>query len=247
MALQLSKHKLISIILGILTIFYVIVGGALVLNITGMTPPETTIALQVTEVNAEEAVVDASIIIDNPNSFTFIAKDFDILLKTPGGVELGHVSFDGGDIPGPKNKTFSTTAHLSISTSDLDTIHASISSTLGANILGITKTIPFDITLITEIGSLLTDIEAPVIDISVDLTKVSQQGVTIASDIKVYNPNTFDMHIKNININIQTDEGEDVGSFSLDDALLSAKETKTVRRRIRLYRCIECKKPLHRT
>ena len=228
MNFAISKQKLISIVLIVLTIIYIIIGGALFLNITGMTPPETTISLNVIELNANEAIIDASIAIDNPNPFTLITKDFDILLQTPDKQEISHVSFAGGDVPGQGNATFATTAEISLSKSNLDVIHATISTTLGANILGITKTLPLQITLITNMGTLIQDLDAPHIEIIADLTAVTQEGVTIETAIEITNPNSFDIYVHNMSLAIQTDAEENVGSLTLEDIEIQAQETQTI-------------------
>ena len=228
MNFAISKQKLISIVLIVLTIIYIIIGGALFLNITGMTPPETTISLNVIELNANEAIIDASIAIENPNPFTLITKDFDILLQTPDKQEISHVSFAGGDVPGQGNATFATTAEISLLKSNLDVIHATISTTLGANILGITKTLPLQITLITNMGTLIQDLDAPHIEIIADLTAVTQEGVTIETAIEITNPNSFDMYVHNMSLAIQTDAEENVGSLTLEDIEIQAQETQTI-------------------
>jgi len=228
MNFAISKQKLISIVLIVLTIIYIIIGGALFLNITGMTPPETTISLNVIELNANEAIIDASIAIENPNPFTLITKDFDILLQTPDKQEISHVSFAGGDVPGQGNATFATTAEISLLKSNLDVIHATISTTLGANILGITKTLPLQITLITNMGTLIQDLDAPHIEIIADLTAVTQEGVTIETAIEITNPNSFDIYVHNMSLAIQTDAEENVGSLTLEDIEIQAQETQTI-------------------
>jgi hypothetical protein len=166
---------------------------------------------------------------ENPNSFAFIAKDFDVVLSTVDGVAVGEVHLDGGSISSYSTESFVTTASLSFHGEAVTTLQADITSRIGASFLGIfTKTIPLELTIIAPLEHFIHDIQAPDIHLSADLTDLSQEGVALSTSIEVSNTNGFDMYLQDVLVSITDDEGESVGSLEIPDTLVQGNDETTI-------------------
>ena len=77
-----------------------------------MKAPETTIRIDVEELNAEEAKITTTLFVENPNRFDIIIKDLEVVTTTTDGDEVGRILIDGGEISPNANKTFTTSSYI---------------------------------------------------------------------------------------------------------------------------------------
>ncbi|MCK4996517.1 MAG: hypothetical protein KAR55_06475, partial [Thermoplasmatales archaeon] len=73
------KKRTVTLILVIVTIINIIAGSLIFINIQIMQMPETTIKIDVLEMNSNEVVVQTTIDMYNPNGFDMIMKDFELI------------------------------------------------------------------------------------------------------------------------------------------------------------------------
>ncbi len=221
----MKKIILASIII-ILTVLYGTVGAVLFFNIEVLKAPETEITLDVLEINAEQALIQTTINMTNPNSFDLVSKNFELILLTETGTEISRMHLEGGNIQAQKTKTLTATAPVSFNGESLHMITAKLSGTLGASFFGaIEKTIPFTITIKTSIGQIIEDIAPPIINVYTNMSDISQEGVKITGFFDMYNPNSFEMYVKNIAVNIKNEAGQIVGTITGDDAIIPGKQS----------------------
>jgi len=223
----MKKLVFVSIVAALI-IIYVITGALLYTDIQLMEAPETTIKLDFIEINSNETIVNITIQVANPNSLQLITKDFEVVILSEDGVELGRVTIEGGEVPANENETFTETAKLNFHDESPGTITAEISSTLGAKFLGlIKKTISLEVKIITSLEKIIEDIEAPIIHIFADLSDISQEGVNIGASFDVYNPNSFEIHLKNITVDVETETGEPVGDIDVAGGTIKPRSSST--------------------
>ncbi|MFH1101986.1 MAG: hypothetical protein V1726_08150 [Methanobacteriota archaeon] len=220
------KKKLFVGIILILTIIYAVVGVVLFSDIQVLKAPETTITLQVLEMNESEGLVFALIHVVNPNSFDVITKDFRIVLLAEHGGEIGRAEL-AGDLIGPyDHKNFSVTVPIGFQESEPGTLQTELSGVIGVNMFGvIRKTVPFAITIITSIDDLLEQLQPPSIILSVDCSDLTDHGVNISGDFEVYNPNSFDLIIDDFSSEMITENGDVVGNIHVNGGVIPGKET----------------------
>jgi len=222
----MKKIILASIII-ILTVLYGTVGAVLFFNIEILKAPETEITLDVLEINSDQAIIQTTINLTNPNPFDLVSKNFELILLTETGTEISRLYLEGGNIQAQKTKTLTATAPVSFNGESLHMITAKLSGILGASFFGaIEKTIPFTITIKTSIGQIIEDIAPPIISASVNMSDISQEGMKITGLFDIYNPNSFEMYVKNMTVAIKNETGQIVGTMNVDDAVILEKQSQ---------------------
>ncbi|MCX6665208.1 MAG: LEA type 2 family protein [Euryarchaeota archaeon] len=222
----MKKIILASIII-ILTVLYGTVGAVLFFNIEVLKAPETAITLDILEINAEQAIIQTTINMTNPNPFELVTKDFELILLTETGTEISRLILEGGDIQSQKTKTFTKITPINFHGASLKILTAKLSGTLGVSFFGIIqKTIPFTITIKTSIGQIIEDIAPPIISVFVNMSDISQEGAKITGLFDIYNPNSFEMYAKNMTVNIKNETGKIVGTMTVDDAVIMEKQSQ---------------------
>jgi len=94
-----SKRKIIfSLIIAIIIIINIVAGALIFLDIRVMKSPEVTIELDLIEINSNEAILQTTLSIENPNQFGLIIEDIEAVTKTNNGVEIMHIVLEGGII-----------------------------------------------------------------------------------------------------------------------------------------------------
>jgi LEA14-like dessication related protein len=218
------RKKIIAIFIAV-TLIYIFFGGLLFLNIQLMDAPEILVEIEVAELNSEEAILHVNVKIYNPNGFDMVTKNLKVVTTTPDGYDVASVLIKGGKIDSNSKKTFTEDIKIGFEGKKPKELTTKISGDIGANILFIEKTIPLNIGVITSIESLIDELSTPSLSITIDFEDMTTEGINISSIISVYNPNTFDIFIKDINGEILTETGDDVGKIDIIGQIIPAKET----------------------
>lgn len=209
------KKRIITVLLALVTIINIIAAAFLFFDIQILETPEITINVEITEINSEEAVVQTTIDISNPNSFEIVTKDFELITSTNFGDKVAHMKIEGGSIPPNEEKTFTDTFVIDLNGNDPGMLKSKLTGTVGLKSWFMQKTIPLTINVITSIEKIINQIEAPIIKIEADFGEFSQDKLSINGIIDIYNPNTFDISVENITLDIITDTGKNVGGFNV--------------------------------
>lgn len=209
------KKRMFIIVIGLITIFYMIIGLFLFLNLQILEAPEVTINTELTKLNSEEAILKTIIDVYNPNTFEIVMKDLKIITCTPDGYEVANVFIKGGEIGSNKNKSYFREILISFNDHSPETLKSKISGEVGANFLFIHKTIPIKIGIITNLKYLLNELSVPILNININDYKINDNGINLNAKINVYNPNSFDIYLKNITGPIKSEKSEILGNITI--------------------------------
>jgi len=225
--LNKNKRKIaFAIIIAVLTIINIIAGALIFLDIQVMKSPETTIKIDIQEINAEEALITTTLWIENPNQFNLIIKNFEVVTSTADGDEIVRMRIDGGEIAPNGNRTFTSSAYIGFNGQSPGLLTTTIIGIVGMRFFGIIKkTMPIEINVITSVEDIIKNIALPKFHIAGDFGEITQEGVNFTTVIDIENPNSFDMNVEDFSVKIETDTGETVGNFDMDGGVVAAKNS----------------------
>jgi len=219
------NKKLIAILLTIITIINIIAAILLFTDIQLLEMPETTIKVEIIEINPNEAVIQAKIEMDNPNAFEVIAKNLEIVTLTPNGSKVVKMLLEGGTIPANGNKTFESYAYTRFDNNSPKLLTTKLTGQIGIKIGFIQKTIPLAINVITSLEEIIKKLSAPSLKMKVEFGELTQKGLNLTGVIEAYNPNSFDIIIGNISGNVTTDTGKNVGYLKIEGGILGSQKS----------------------
>lgn len=222
-----NKRRIAYIILVVaLLIINIITSAFIFLDIRLMESPETTIKIDLIEVNSEEAIIHHSIEIYNPNQFELIVEDFEVVTNTVDGHEIARIKINGGYIPSKENRTFSSSDKIKFKDQFDCVLTSKITGTVGLKFFGlIKKTLPLAINVITSAEEVINDIASPIVHIWGDFGEITEEGIDFSGTMDVYNPNPFDMYFEDLEVEIETETGESVGSLDIKGGIIPAKSS----------------------
>ena len=220
------KKIALAVLIAAIIIINVVAGALIFLDIQVMKSPETTIKIDIQEINAEEALITTTLWIENPNQFNLIIKNFEVVTSTTDGDEVVRMRIDGGEIVPNGNRTFTSSAYIGFNGQSPELLTTTITGTVGMRFFGIIKkTMPIEINVITSIEDIIKDIVLPKFHIEGDFGEITQEGVNFTTVIDIENPNSFDMNVEDFSVKIETDTGENVGNFNMHGGVVAAKSS----------------------
>ncbi len=225
-----SKRKIaFSLIIAAIITINIIAGALIFLDIRIIKTPEVTIEIDLLEINSNEAVVQTTLSIANPNKFGLIIKDFEAITKTPDDGKIMHMVLDGGEIAADTNKTFSSTDYITFDGEIPQTLTTEVKGIVGLRFLGIIKkTLPVKLSVITSLGDVIKSMAIPIFHIKGEFGEITNDGLNFSTEIDIENPNSFDMQIQDVSITIQSEEKDIVGEFVMAGDLIAEKSSTTL-------------------
>ena len=136
------RKKIFTIILAVLLVVNIVVAAFIFVDIQVLTFPETTIRVDITEINSNEVIITHNLDIYNPNSFDMILKDIQIVVTTPEGEEVTNLTIDGGSIPGQSYRNYTGSGVITVKGELSDLLSSKITGVVGLNVLGIVLFLP---------------------------------------------------------------------------------------------------------
>ena len=221
----ITRKKIITAFVAMLIIINLIVAAFLFFDIQLIEAPETTIKIDILEINTEEVILQTTIDVSNPNGFELITKNFEIVASTPDGKEVSRISLDGGGIPPQSSKTFTANAVIAFDGANPETLTIKMTGSVGVNIGFIQKTIPLAINIVTSLEDVIESFASPTLNIQVEFGELTEDGVNLTGTIEAYNPNKFDLYIEGISVVIETETGKNVGNLEISGGTLASKES----------------------
>ncbi len=219
------RKKIIILLLAVVTIINIITAAFIFFDIQIMQTPEVVIEIEVVEVTSEEAILHTIIEINNPNDFEIVAKNLEIVTTTPNGYVVTRALIEGGTINSHEKKIFTKDVIISFDGHRPELLTTKITGEVGANLWFIKKTIPLNIGVITSIENLIDELAAPNVDITVDFAELTAKGINITALIDVYNPNSFDIFVRDVSVDIVTGEGKKIGNVDvIGGGVVAAKD-----------------------
>jgi LEA14-like dessication related protein len=223
------KKTIFTIILAVLLVVNIIVTAFIFVDIQVLTFPETTIRVNLTEINSNEVLITHNLDIYNPNSFDMILKDIQIIVTTPEGEEVTNLTIDGGSIPGQSYRNYTGSGIITVKGNLSDVLSSKITGVVGLNLLGIvTKTIPLELTVLTSLKEALTKISIPTITVRAEFGDITRDTINVTAYLDISNANLFGMYIDTFILNITTETGENVGGFNIAGAEIPAQSDVTL-------------------
>jgi LEA14-like dessication related protein len=224
------RKTIIAIILALLFAINIIAASLIFIDIQVLTFPQTTIRVDVVEINSNEIIIHHDLKMYNPNSFEMIIKDFQIIATTTAGEEVTNLTIDGGSIPGQSNRSFAANDRIVMKGNLSGLLSSTITGVVGFNLFGIIKkTIPLEVTVLTSLKEALKKISIPTITVRAEFGTITRHDVNLTTEIDVSNPNPFDMFINNFILNITTETGSNVGNFIIPGSQIPAESSVTLK------------------
>ncbi|DAC72962.1 MAG TPA: hypothetical protein DSN98_02655 [Thermoplasmata archaeon] len=218
------KKKIIAVILALLFVINIVAAALLFVDIQVLAFPQTTVRVDVVEVNTDEVIIHYDAQLYNPNSFEMILKDIRIVAITASGDEVANITIDGGSISGQSNRSFIANDRIAMKGNLSDTLSITITGVVGINVLGIIKkTIPLEVTVLTSLKEALNKISLPTLTVRAEFGAITRYAVNLTTEIDMTNQNPFGLIIKNIILNITTETGKNVGHFTIPGAQIPAE------------------------
>ena len=220
--------KKLKILLIILIFINLIIASFFILDIQAFEAPDTHIHIDIIEINSNEIKFQTNLDISNPNSFDLSVNNLEVITYSEKNKEIGRLKIKGGNVPGDGTKTFSSDGSYNFKEEDFQVLKNTISGRISVNLLGIfTKSIPIEITVTTSVQNLLDDIDPPEVNIITGFDEITEKGIDFTAGINVKNPTKFQYTIKKLNLEILTDSGNQVGSFTLKGDTIQPNENMT--------------------
>jgi LEA14-like dessication related protein len=210
----------------ILLIINIIVSTLLFLDIQILEMPDTTVTINLIDIDSKELLLQTNIEIYNPNHFEIIIDNFEIVTYTQTGIEVTRVTIEGGSISSKSKKIFNSSDTVAFNGQDISTLTNKVTGNIGVIFIGfIKKTLPLAVNIITSVGDIIEDIAAPVIHVSGDFGELTQNGIDFSGKIDIYNPNSFEMYIGDSNVEIATETDKIVGMLHITGGTIPPKSS----------------------
>jgi LEA14-like dessication related protein len=223
------KKTVVAILIVILLALNIVGAALIYTNIQVLKFPETTLRIDLVEINSDEAILHHDLQIHNPNPFDLILQDLRILAITSDGVQVANLVVDGGTIPAGANRSYSSDDIISLKGNLSGTLTSKVTGIAGVNILGVIhKTIPLEITVLTSLNDILEKLSLPTMTVHADIGNITSDAITMTVAIDVSNPNTFNITVHTITLNATTETGKSEGSFTINGATIPAGQTITL-------------------
>jgi LEA14-like dessication related protein len=219
--------KLIVIILVIATILNIVAGSFIFLDLQAMNIPETTLTIKVINITADEAVIQAVFSVNNQNSFSVFLQNLTMITSTDTGEVINHLSLEGGETKAHENRSYTAIAIIRFNDSLPNQLTSKITGAFGVEFLGlIKKTFPLTVSIVISLNNILEQFTLPQIHLAANISEITQDGVNFTGFIEITNPNSIDIVIENLLVNVETETGIQVGNIAIQGKTISANTTQ---------------------
>ena len=219
--------KIIVIILVSTTILNIVAGAFIFLDIQTMNLPETTLTLELVDLNADEAVLQTTLLVNNPNSFSIFLQNLTIITVNDNGEVINHLFIEGGETHAHENRTFTTAATIRFNGKIPNQLISRITGTVGVMFLGmIKKTFLIKFTMVTSLNNIIDQFTLPQIHLAGNFSEITQEGVNFTGIIEITNPYSIDIAIENLSANVETETGTQVGTVTIQGKTIPAKTSE---------------------
>lgn len=186
--------------------------------------PKTEIELTCTGFNSTTACFNASVFITNPNDFSMVLKKITIDLIISENQLVDTIAIQEIYIPANKITQFFQNLEISFHGKQFTLLKTKASGIFGVQIGLFQKNIPFTFYIKTNILNLINDVDAPIINSQLQFGDINQNEINVSLSLNVYNPNSFDLNINSISIQIRDKQDYSYGSCDLSDIIIHSEE-----------------------
>lgn len=217
------KKRTLKFILTMVTIINILAATLLFVDIQLFDMPKTTISIDVIKISANNMVLQATIEVDNTNSFGLRAENLQIIASTPSRDEVANIAIKGGHIPANKLTTFTEEVVIDLRGQSPELLTTRITGKIGVDIGFISKTIPLSIAIKTSLEEIIKTLQMPMITVRTEIDDFTNEQIKVTATIEAYNPNTFDILIENLSADIRTESGTLMGMLNIPDGVIPGK------------------------
>ena len=186
--------------------------------------PRTEIELTCTKFNATSASFNTSIQIDNPNDFSMVLKNIIINLTVPENKLISTISLKEISIQGNEKTEKSDHFEISFKGTQPTTVHAKASGAFVIQFGFFKKNLPFNFEINTNLMNIVNEIHSPIINSQVQFGSINQNKIDVTFSIDIFNPNSFEMEINNISIQVSNNKTHSYCSFNPSDILVQSNK-----------------------
>jgi LEA14-like dessication related protein len=220
--------KILVLILSTLILIDVIGGAFLFFDIQVVKAPIINVSIDPIELTPEQILLEARVTIANPNQFDVSVKNFKVVSTTKDGYEIGQFFIAGGNVPPNTNTTFIAQDRLGFSGHTYSLIKNTITADIGISVLGIIKkTVPFTMTVDVSLANITDTLVVPAIHMQATVDDITSEGVHFSGSIDAYNPNTFEISLENLSLEMKTEKNVAVGTVTLQGGVI--KPTRSLK------------------
>jgi LEA14-like dessication related protein len=215
-----KAFTIILILVFLLNILFVSYLSALLQTIK---TPETHLEINLLEVNSIEALINSKLYMTNPNDFEIILQNLELSTTMPDGQLVAHLHVKEEHILPKQYIEFSKNVSVNFHGQNPETLNTRVTGEIGINVGLLHTTLLLSLSVVTNMMELLNDVEGPIVDSYLSYGEITQENINISLHLDVYNPNSFDLDIKDIMVTFSKENHEPVGYLNFPDLTLSAK------------------------
>jgi LEA14-like dessication related protein len=222
-----TMKKIIIIILVVATILNLTAGAFIFLDIKTMNLPITTLTLELADLDANEALLHTTLQINNTNGFSLFVQNMNVTTVTEKGDVINYLYIKGGEIQTHENKTFSETTAVRFNNTIPNMLISRITGTVGLLFFGLVKkTFPLKFSMVISLHDIITQFALPHVHLEGNFSDVTQEGINFTCSAELTNPNTIDLAIENLSVNLVTEKGINVGTVTLQGTTIPGKTSR---------------------
>jgi len=207
----------IEILFVIIIIFInILVGGLFLYIFFTVDSPDIHAEVTISSLTSESINFDTNLDIDNPNFFDLYIEDIIVVSENNNGEEFTSFSFKGGKVSGNDKETFSTTKSIELDGNVPRILKNKI--IIGVKIVCfgfIEKNIPVELIVDVSLDEFLDKLKIPDIIIKAGIKELTEEGLIFVTNIEINNPTDIELSIKDIVLDLKTDNGSKVGEMDL--------------------------------
>ncbi len=196
-AKKINFYRLIFVLIIILLLF---APGTFLFKI-----PETEIISDLVKIDSENVHVKTSILISNKNPYKLKISDLSIRVYASDGLLTDTFKIKGGNIRGNSKEEFSSEFSMNLSGVDEGFLKINISGSAGIVLLGfIKKEMPLSFVIKTNTVNAIESINAPDVNININILKLQNDGIYYSGDINIYNKNNILISVNSLKLEMKT-------------------------------------------
>jgi hypothetical protein len=221
-----NKYIRIVIVIAMLLVINIAIISLVLSNLIGLEAPEITMKIEISEATEENIIIESTLFISNPNSFSAELKDFKLMITTESGYEIGTTDIPNILLPSDDSINFSSDTNFKLSGEKFHILNSKITGNLQVHLLGIfNKNLPVSIHIITNPTTLIDAVALPQINAKINSYDLTSQGLKITGILDIVNANTIGFKINQTTLSFSDSTGDNYGTLIINTTTIPAKQT----------------------
>ncbi len=225
--MEISKHRLLLIILLTCNILSISLLISIIINLDNIKVPQLDVDVEILDVSTYNLTVKTTLRVVNPNTIDLVIRDLKVTFYDVEGSRLGSLIFPSKTIHSISSSMLASIESFSLYNGNLTPIRGIVSGDIVFSIFFLTKTLPIVFSINLSIDRLLS-ITTPSLSTQVEVKKITDKGIEFTGFIEVENPNSFRLKLSNLSLFINKTSSEPVGWFSIEDKIIPSNTITTI-------------------